>query len=87
MSRQSSREPTGKQLEVLRYITEHVEEHGYQPTQGEVAGHFGVTRAAIQARLRGLSRKGLVEVPPGKKERAVVLKRLKFRAYTDGNGE
>ncbi len=72
--------PSDKQLEVLKYIIEHVEEHGYQPTQAEMAAKFGVTKSAIGSRIKELARRGLVEVRPGNKERAIVLPHVEFKA-------
>lgn len=73
--------PSEKQLEVLRFI-EHVEEHGFQPSQQEIANAFGLTKTAISARLRELAARNLIEMPESGKERAVRLKFLKFKAYS-----
>ncbi len=71
--------PSEKQLEVLLYIIAHVEVHGYQPSQAELAAHFKVSKNAIQGRLKELDRRGLIELPEGK-ERAIILKNVEFRA-------
>ena len=75
-------EPSEKQLEVLRFLIEFIEQNGYQPTHGEMAEHFDVSKNAIQGRLKELARRGLVEMPADRKakERAVVIKHVKFRA-------
>lgn len=83
MAEQPSPEPSEKGLEVLRAIIEHVEQHGYQPIHTELAQQFGVTKNAIQGRLRELARRGLVDVPIGEgaRERAVGLKFIRFVAH------
>jgi DNA-binding MarR family transcriptional regulator len=79
--------PSDKQLETLRYLITFIEDHGYQPTQSEMAIHFDVTKNAIQNRLRELAKRGLVDMPAGEKtrERALVIKHVKFRAYYAGS--
>jgi DNA-binding MarR family transcriptional regulator len=81
MSRLPSEQPTAKQLRVLRYILAHVERHGFQPSQREIAQHFGLTDNAVLVRLKGLERHGLVELSGGARERAVVLRHVRFRVY------
>lgn len=71
--------PSEKQLEVLLYIIAHIEVHGCQPSQAELATHFGISKNAVQGRLKELDRRGLIELPEGK-ERAIILKNIEFRA-------
>ncbi len=74
--------PSEKQLAVLRYIIAHVERHGFQPNQSEMAVHFGVTQNAISDRLKRLARSGVIDMPEDEKrrERAIRLKHVKFKA-------
>lgn len=83
MPPQPSPEPSDAQMEVLRYIIKFVEDHGFQPTQGEIGEAFGVTKNAIQNRLRELARRGLIEISTGEKtrERAIIIKHLRYKAY------
>jgi DNA-binding MarR family transcriptional regulator len=55
--------------------------HGFQPSQREIAHHFGLTDNAILMRLKGLERHGLVELAGGSRERAVVLRHVRFKVY------
>jgi SOS-response transcriptional repressor LexA len=84
-----STQPSEKQMELLDYLIRHIEEHGFQPSYSEMAEHFGVTKNAIQGRLRGLARKGIIELPRRAKvrERAVVLKQVRFKAWPAGPQE
>jgi SOS-response transcriptional repressor LexA len=79
-------QPSEKQLEVLRYIISHVEKHGFQPTQAEMARAFGVTKNAIQNRLKDLARRGIIDMPDGTKtrERAIVIKFIRYRVEFHG---
>jgi SOS-response transcriptional repressor LexA len=81
MTKAAQAEPSEKMLEVLRYIVECVEQNGYQPSQAEMAGHFGVTKSAIAARLKGLAERGVVGLTDGDRERAVRLFFIKYKAY------
>lgn len=74
--------PSEKGLEVLRMIISHVEIHGYQPSQQEMADALGVSKNAIQGRLKELARRNVVSLPDGNRERAVVLHYVRFKAYT-----
>lgn len=77
--REPSAEPSEKQLEVLQYIISHVERWGFQPSQAEIANHFGVTKNAILGRLHELEKRGVVQLNKGQ-ERAVGLKFVRFTA-------
>jgi len=82
MATESDPNPSEKQLEVLRYIIAHIETHGFQPSQSEVAQAIGVTKNAIQGRLKELARRGIIDLPAGNRERAIVLKYIQFRAIS-----
>lgn len=57
---------TRKQQEVLCYLESVISERGRSATLREAADHFGVSLNAIQDRVRGLQRKGLLAPPNGK---------------------
>lgn len=81
MARTPDEYPSEKQLELLRFIIRHVEEHGFQPSQSEMCQEFGITKNAVTERLKNLERHGVIGLPEGNRERAVRLKHVKFRAY------
>lgn len=70
--------PSEKQLETLTFIIAHVMTHGYQPSQQEMAEHFGVSKGAINGRLKELARRGLIELSDGKVERAIIIPFVEF---------
>ena len=57
---------TDRQQEVLAFVVEHIERHGYAPTVREVGAHFGwrSTRTAGE-HLHDLARKGALAITPG----------------------
>jgi SOS-response transcriptional repressor LexA len=73
MPKTPSSEPSQKQKDLLYFIVSYLEDHGYQPSQAEMAVNFKVTRNAITGLLDGLVRRGLVELPSGDKQRALGL--------------
>ena len=77
------REPdiTEKQAEVYAYLINFICEHGYQPTQTEIAAELGVTRGAINDRLRQLEIKGYIRQPGVYQDRCVQLPNVRFEAY------
>ncbi len=83
MTRQADPHPSEKQLEVLNYLIGFVEQNGYQPSQGEMAEFFGVTKTAITQRLRDLASRGIIEIREGAKERAIKVNYVRFKAYYD----
>ncbi len=80
MPRKKDDDISDKQREVYLYIIHHVEQFGFQPSHREIAEHFGVTKRAISQRLNLLAEKGWVDLSDGNRERAVVLRHVKFRA-------
>ena len=55
--------PTPRQIEVLDYIRSYCGENGFQPSNTEIAAHFGWSSgSSINCHIRALKRKGLVEV-------------------------
>ena len=56
------RQPTAKQLKVLRFVADFRARHSYAPTHREICDHFGWTSTvAAVSHLEALERRGLVE--------------------------
>jgi repressor LexA len=73
---------TIRQQQVLDYIAERIEAHGYPPTLREIAGHLGVTGTVSAIHhLAALERKGYLRRESGS-SRGITLTR-----NTDGPGE
>jgi len=52
---------TQRQKEILDYITQFLERHGYEPSYTQIARHFGVkSRATIAKHIAALERRGLL---------------------------
>lgn len=58
-------QPTQAQQDVLDFIAGFADLHGWAPTVAEMAAEFGISANAINQRLKGLERKGLVRRKPG----------------------
>lgn len=56
------KKPTIKQQELLDFIEAYQKQYKTRPTFVEMSQKFGVTTAAIQARIYGLERKKIVEL-------------------------
>lgn len=52
------------QIQTLRFIAAHVEQHGYPPTFKDMCLAWNIQTSAIFCRLRTLERKGLIERMP-----------------------
>jgi predicted transcriptional regulator len=76
-----------KQFEVVQIIIEHVEKHGFQPTHGEIGDVLGITKTAVRQRLLEAAARGFIEVPVRGRERAVIIKGLRFKAYFEDSGQ
>lgn len=77
---------TPRQDSILRYIDQHVTEHGYPPTFREVGRHFGIRSPnAVNGHLRALEVKGAIARAPGK-SRAITITRL-ARTWLPYHGE
>ena len=76
------REPTKRQLEVLSYISEYIDDHSYPPTIRELADNFSISVKGAQDHLTALKKKGLLE-QGDKKSRAMKL--LKLSNTVDSN--
>lgn len=61
MARRSSRTPDGltpRQLEVLQFVRDYQQRHGYSPTMQELADRFDVSKVTIFEHLDALEKKG-----------------------------
>lgn len=57
---------TEKQLRVLNFVREAIEETGFPPTRAEIAQNLGFRSAnAAEEHLKSLARKGAIEMIPG----------------------
>lgn len=56
---------TKKMAQMMEVLQEYTDEHGYSPTQEELAATFGVDRRAITLRLAALKRRGYVHLKRG----------------------
>lgn len=79
MGRKVSVDPTPKQVEVFKFLIRYVEQHGFQPSQQEMAEALEVTQNAVSERLRGLAQRGYIDMP-NDRERSIIFKNVKFRA-------
>jgi len=52
------RKLTSKQREVLSFILDFSSRNGYQPSQAEIAKGLGLGTSSVQARLKGMQKKG-----------------------------
>jgi repressor LexA len=59
-------ELTLRQREILEFIRDFQERHGYPPSRREVAGHFQVYPATVQDHLKALDRKGYLKKEPNR---------------------
>lgn len=57
---------TPRQQEILQWIRDRIEAGGLPPTRAEIGQHFGFSSPnAAEAHLKGLARKGALELLPG----------------------
>jgi repressor LexA len=59
-------ELTARQQEILDYLRDFQERHGYPPSRREVAGHFRIYPGSVQDHLKALIRKGHLEREPNR---------------------
>jgi repressor LexA len=59
-------ELTLRQREILEFIRDFQERHGYPPSRREVADHFRVYPATVQDHLKALDRKGYLKKEPNR---------------------
>jgi repressor LexA len=66
---------TGRQQEIWKFLTDHVDEHGYPPTVREIGEAVGLASpSTVHAHLANLERAGLIKRDPTK-PRALELRR------------
>lgn len=65
---------TKKQSEVLAFIREHIEDHGYAPSYREIGEHFGLSSpATVHTHVQSLVEKGEVKVGEDGEARSIEL--------------
>ena len=52
--------PTPRQLEILRFIRDYRNRHGYSPTMQEIGDHLRLTKVTVFEHVGALERKGLL---------------------------
>ena len=70
------KEPTERQLEVLSFIMEYLDDHAYPPTIRELADHFTISVKGAQDHVTALKKKGLLK-QVDKKSRTMELTQTK----------
>ena len=71
------KEPTKRQLEVLSFITEYLDDHAYPPTIRELADHFSISVKGAQDHVTALKKKGLLK-QGDKKSRTMELVKTRY---------
>ena len=67
---------TKRQREILTFISEHIDIHGFPPTRTEVSTHFGFRSPnAAESHLRALDSKGVIQLERGR-SRGITLTSL-----------
>ena len=57
---------TSSDLDLVNYIIEHTDKHGFPPSRRQIADRLGVASATVaQRRLERLVREGVIERTPG----------------------
>jgi len=75
---------TKRQNQILKFISEHIENIGFPPTRSELAGHFGFRSPnAAESHLRALEKKGMLEIGRGR-SRGITLTALSVGALPAG---
>jgi len=52
--------PTRRQMEILRFLRDYRDRHGYSPTMQEIADFFGLSKVTVFEHIGALERKGLL---------------------------
>ena len=60
------RKLTDRQIEILEFIKEHIDDYGYPPTSVEIGENFGIYPNAAWEHVKALNKKGAVTYQPGK---------------------
>ena len=85
---------TKRQMQLLQFIADHLEENGYPPSIREMAEHMGIRSTnGVNDHLKALERKGYLTRKAGLKSRAIALthggaakgSRSKASAMSDSN--
>lgn len=63
---------TARQEEILRFVGDHGQEHGFPPSVREIGARFGLNPATVYQHLRALERKGRLHRRPNQ-SRSLVL--------------
>ena len=67
---------TKRQIEILRFVSHHIESIGYPPTRNELSKHFGFRSPnAAESHLRVLAHKGVIHIEAGR-SRGITLTAL-----------
>ena len=67
---------TERQMEILKYISEHIDNQGLPPTRSELCQHFGFQSPnAAESHLRALAGKGVIRLERGR-SRGIMLTTL-----------
>jgi len=72
----SPQDLTKRQIEILKYISEHIDNQGLPPTRSELCQHFGFQSPnAAESHLRALAVKGVIRLERGR-SRGITLTTL-----------
>jgi repressor LexA len=67
---------TSRQMEILNFISEHIDKEGFPPTRNELCAQFGYASPnAAESHLRALARKGVIQLERGR-SRGITLTSL-----------
>ena len=58
--------PDARELAALRYLIDHIEDHGYPPSIRELGQHLYVSADTAGRVLRSLGHKGYIRAAPGR---------------------
>ncbi len=75
-----SRCVTARQLEVLRFVANYVDEEGYPPSLKEVSSHLGNSINASNQTMKSLIRRGLIHRKAHGAARAITVTEDGWRA-------
>ena len=76
---------TKRQNQILKFISEHIDNIGFPPTRSELSGHFGFRSPnAAESHLRALEKKGVIQIERGR-SRGITLTALAAAALPPSN--
>jgi repressor LexA len=71
---------TGKQHQTFQFICHYISQHGYSPTEDEIALGIGITsRGVVHRYLTALAKEGLIEMLKGKRRNIVLVESAQER--------